>query len=85
MRRQETRLALATVVVAAMRLQRHMRRHLEGAALRERCRGVLLKQATMRMPLPLGLEARAWYRRYVCLTPDAIHYARLVRKGRAMV
>ena len=82
-RRQETRLALATVVVAAMRLQRHMRRHLEGAALRERCRGVLLKQATMRMPLPLGLEARAWYRRYVCLTPDAIHYARLVRKGRA--
>lgn len=80
-REQETRLALATVVVAAMRVQRWARRRIERAALQEGCRAVLLKQVTRRVPLPLGLEARLWRKRYVCLSSGALCYQKLQSSG----
>lgn len=65
-------------VIAARRIQRRVRKRIEGAMMREECRGVLDK-LVRRQALPFGMEYLVWGERFVYTTKTELCYAKFTR------
>lgn len=64
--------------IAARRIQKWARRRIEGAMMREECRGVLDKRVRKQV-LPFGMEYVVWGERFVYTTKTELCYAKFTR------